>query len=634
MLVCLYEVMNRILSTILISSILLLPSAASADEFNPNILIEDARFADTETLGGVEGIQKFLESRGSVLANTDPSFLVKLREPDAALKARLPDPRPNLGRLRTAAELIWDAATSAGLNPQVVLVTLQKEQSLIAGTFSTEAGLQRALDRAMGFGCPDNGTCSDIFLGFYHQLFGNFDSQDERFIGAPASLMRSFNFTLDGVRVGRGPMVDASNNAFGVSPRVRTSRMGDTIVVENTQGQPNDAPATQAVTLSNFATTALYRYTPHVYNGNFNFWRFFSEWFKYPNGTLVKLSGAAETYVVDNGLRRLISSFVINQRLLNASNIITLSPTEFSGLSQGPVMPPLEGTIINDSSGRHFLIEEEKRKLLSSFVAQQRGINLGTAVALPDAEITSYEDGGVALPAEGTLVKSSDNPAVYMITNNEKRFLTLTVFKNRQLSFADVLPAAPGELDQYPTGTPLPPKDGTLVKAQSSPAVYHVGNGLLQPITFFVFQQRGFSFRNVIAVADSELALWEQGKPLPPETGVLTKSITDPTVYYFEGGVRRAVSFDVFQARKFSFKNVLVALDEALSLFERGDDLQLPDRALVKTADNSTVYFLVDGVLRPLTLKAFQNRFFRFEDVVTISAAELAKYPIGAVVEN
>ena len=60
----------------------------------------------------------------------------------------------------------------------------------------------------------------------------------------------------------------------------------------------------------------------------------------------------------------------------------------------------------------------------------------------------------------------------------------------------------------------------------------------------------------------------------------------------------------------------------------------LPDRALVKSNDAATVYYMIDGQLRPLTYTAFKNIGLRFEDVVTIPAEELAKYPIGAIVQN
>src|SRR3990167_3953529 len=310
-----FKIINFLLSLVFV---FFAPVPALADIFDPNMLISDARFSDTLTLGGAEGIQKFLESKGSPLAATSPDFITKRREPaDVNLKSRLPDPRPNLGRLRSAAELIYDASTSSGLNPQVVLVTLQKEQTLITGTFS-DAALQRALDRSLGFGCPDEGGCSDIFLGFYHQLFGNFDSEDTRYIGMPSSLVRSFNFESGGVRVGRGPLLNG-----------HTARRGEVITLENTQGPPNNAPATQSVTLTNFATTALYRYTPHVYNGNFNFHKFFTQWFRYANGTLLQTAGGS-VYVIDNGLKRQISVFVMTQRGLNPAAVITVSSGELS----------------------------------------------------------------------------------------------------------------------------------------------------------------------------------------------------------------------------------------------------------------------------------------------------------------
>lgn len=620
---------------IALTLLLLLPVTVLAEGFDPNLLITDERFADTGTLGGAEGIQQFLESKESVLANTSADFLTKLREPaDPAFKSKLPDPQPNLGRLRTAAELIYDAASSAGLNPQVILVTLHKEQSLITGNL-TGTALQRALDRSLGFGCPDEGGCKDIFLGFYHQLFGNFDAEGNRFIGMPASLVRSFRFEVGGVRVGRGPLVDAANNAYGNGNRVRTSRMGDTIILENTQGPPNNAPATQAVTLSNFAAAALYRYTPHVYNGNFNFHKFFNLWFRYSNGTLIQTAGDAKTYVIDNGLRRPISVFVMSQRGLDPVKTITVSAAEFSEFPLGDVMVPSDGSLLKNAAGVVYIIEDGAKKILSSFVATQRKLNTANAAVVADDELLSYKDGGTALPAEGTLVKAKDNPAVYVITNNEKRLLSGFVFKQRGYSFANVLTAEAAELVTYPIGKIMPPLDGTLVKASEEPAVYYVGNGVLSPVSYFVFTNRGYKFKDVVSVAKAELSTWDiSAKPLPPPSGILVKSQTSPAVFYIESGVRRPISYAVFVSNRFEFKNVITISDAEVAALELGEEMKLPERALVKTKDSPAVYYLVDGVMRPLTYKAFQNRRLLFKDVVTITAEDLAKYPIGDVVEN
>src|SRR5579884_2331143 len=110
------------IAAILIISTFFLNFAAAFADFDPNKLIDDRAFTDTQTFGGPAGIQQFLAVKGSVLANTDPNFLLKLGEPqDSNLKKNLSDPEPNLGRLRTAAELIWDAAQETGINPQVIL---------------------------------------------------------------------------------------------------------------------------------------------------------------------------------------------------------------------------------------------------------------------------------------------------------------------------------------------------------------------------------------------------------------------------------------------------------------------------------------------------------------------------------
>ena len=102
----------KIISVLLLGVIPFLAIAQSPDPaFTPDKLIEDKVFSDTQTFGGAEGIQKFLTAKNSVLANTSQHFIAKLKEPQsAALKQSLDDPNPNLGRLRTAAELICDAS--------------------------------------------------------------------------------------------------------------------------------------------------------------------------------------------------------------------------------------------------------------------------------------------------------------------------------------------------------------------------------------------------------------------------------------------------------------------------------------------------------------------------------------------
>jgi hypothetical protein len=98
--------------------------------FDPNKIIDDVVFSDL-TFGSPEGIQKFLESKNSVLANTSSDFLLKLKEPSTtSIKQGLEDPQPNLPRLRTAAELIWDASKQSVLTHRFYSLPFRRSKDL------------------------------------------------------------------------------------------------------------------------------------------------------------------------------------------------------------------------------------------------------------------------------------------------------------------------------------------------------------------------------------------------------------------------------------------------------------------------------------------------------------------------
>lgn len=153
----------------------------------------------------------------------------------------------------SAAHIIWSAAQYYRINPKVLLVTLEKEMSLITDTYPAAWNLSRAT----GYGCPDhnNGACSDSDSGFKNQVYG------------AAWLYRH--------------VLDTNDSGY---PAGRTV---------NVLYHPYNNCGTQSVYIENRATAALYRYTPYVPNsaalswgsdgcssfGNRNFYAFFTEWF-------------------------------------------------------------------------------------------------------------------------------------------------------------------------------------------------------------------------------------------------------------------------------------------------------------------------------------------------------------------
>ncbi len=609
--------------SILTICLLLFPLITHAElvdpSFSPHKLIEDRVFSDIQTFGGAEGIQKFLESKNSVLANTNPAFLEKLKEPDVTmLKTALEDPRPSLPRKRTAAELIWDASQSSGLNPQVLLVTLQKEQGLITNHQSdTPEQLQPALNFALGFDCPVSSGCSQSFFpGFYYQLFGNLDSSGNRYLGAAHSLMKSFN-TLNG----RGPAVDG-----------KISRVGDVVTLGNTLGGYEGVPEQSQVTLQNKATAALYRYTPHVFNGNYNFVKFFATWFKYPNGTLIKLANDANTYIIQNGTRQLVPAFVAAIRKLDTANTIVVSPTEVANYPQDKVYGPADNTIVKIASEeKPYVFISNIRHPASTFVLQQRGLDPAASLSITPAESALFEQGSVLVPKDGTVLKGQSSKAYYIVDNDVLKLFSDFTLKQRGASKLAVV-VSDDELATYQKQGYVAPLDNSLVRSKSAQTVYLIEKGLKRPVTTAVFKNRALSVKQVATITDEEVSALPIGAYATPKEKSFYKVTETGDIFYFKDGTKHPIS-------AFVAKQQHIRSDYSFSLaenYEWQDGIAVPpkDGTLLKSDKSGTVFVVEKKQLRPLTAIAFKNRKYKAKQVVTLAQGEIDSYVLGDIISK
>ncbi len=606
----------KLISVLLLSALPISVLAQSADpNFNPSKLIEDSVFSDTQTFGGAEGVQKFLESKNSILANTDPAFLVLLKEPVASLlKEGLEDPQPNLGRLRTAAELIWDASRHSGLNPQAILVTLQKEQGLITNHQNEDpAKLQRVLDKAMGFDCPDSGGCGNLFPGFYYQLFGNFDSEGNRYLGATKSLMKSFSAPQ-----GRGPLLNG-----------RPAQVGETMVIENTVGDYTSTPS-QSVTFLNRATAALYRYTPHVFNGNYNFWRYFQEWFRYPNGTLIGLLGDTNTYIIQNGTRQLVPDFVARARSLVLSSRTVVSQNEMQNYPQDKVYGPADNTVVRiENDPKLFVFLGNIKHPVSEFVLGQRGLNVNNVLNMTQAESALFELGPVLPPSEGTIIRGQTDPAIYLVENTRLKLFSAFTFGQRKISTKQITLVPDSEIATYTKEGFVAPLDNTLIKSSAGPAVYLMQNGLKHPLSAELFKNRSLSFKSVVVLSPEEVGALTIGAFATPKDKTWLADSKTGEMFLFKEGALHAISSYVAKSRKITPDYYFTSGE--IAEWQEGIPYPPKNGTLLKGDKSGTVYLVQNGQLRGLTGTAFKNRRYSAKNVVTLPQTEIDNYAKGDV---
>ncbi|PIZ98368.1 MAG: hypothetical protein COX77_04745 [Candidatus Komeilibacteria bacterium CG_4_10_14_0_2_um_filter_37_10] len=163
-------------------------------------------------------------------------------------------------------------------------------------------------------------------------------------------------------------------------------------------------------------------------------------------------------------------------------------------------------------------------------------------------------------PGFKKLVKLVNSPSVYLIDGQEYHVIsTREMFNYYKFKDQDVQTIDQSELDQYVyRGTLLFPS-GTLLKTSEDPAVYLVYNNVMRPFeSAEVFLRTGYAWNLIKNVPRESFSSYQKGEKLTLKEfvhpdGALIRYSNQPTVYLMEGGRRRAITSEkTFQ--KFGFK--------------------------------------------------------------------------------
>ena len=146
-------------------------AAAPVTDFDPGFIISDSVMYNAAAMDAGQ-VQAFVAAKGaSCSAASGNTCLKDYRE---TTPTRPADPLCRGGYAggwnESASTIIAKVAVACGINPQVLLVTLQKEQGLVTSTAGKSAATYQ---RALGYGCPDNvgGWCDPQYAGFANQIF-------------------------------------------------------------------------------------------------------------------------------------------------------------------------------------------------------------------------------------------------------------------------------------------------------------------------------------------------------------------------------------------------------------------------------------------------------------------------------
>jgi LysM repeat protein len=414
-------------------------NALDGKNFDPGLIISDSVFFDFGTMTA-EDIQRFLDSQVPVCGSSSTGMPCLKN-----YKSDTPEKVAEVGKCQympaqkniSAAQIIYNIARACGINPRVLLVTLQKEQGLVQARIPSPY-MYRA---AMGYGCPDSdpGICGKVWTGLFNQVYkaaGQF-----QWYGDPNG---SFTYLRPGRPVSISYHPSASRNC-----------------------------GKQTFTIKSQATANLYYYTPFVPNtaslanlrgtgdtcssyGNRNFWRFYWDWFGSPigGGFLLK-SATSDPYFISNDIKYPLSDPELVKELGPLGPLGEISKAYLDSFKTGiPLTRIIKTAPVNNVSVYFFISGGKKYLIANCEQATNLGLDCQAAVQLTQVQLDALPTGQFRTDITGVVKSAPAAPALpsYFLVSATKKY-PVDCTKSHLLGFTCTTAKAltTAELDALPT---------------------------------------------------------------------------------------------------------------------------------------------------------------------------------------
>lgn len=219
-----------------------------ASAYQHGNLIDDSVFLDARSMNASQ-IQSFLNSKSGVLKSRSFKLDCDADGIGGAAKQLYIGAGAPCGSTIPASQIIYYTAQVYGVNPKVIIATLQKEQSLITDSNPSN----RAINQAMGYACPTSGVC-DTSSSFFWQIDNG--TWVLRFHYERARKNNNWWYTSTSWTCGTAKTNYYSPNLY---PHQNVKFY-----------DPYSGTHYVTVYIKNAATSAFYCYTPHVFNNHSN----------------------------------------------------------------------------------------------------------------------------------------------------------------------------------------------------------------------------------------------------------------------------------------------------------------------------------------------------------------------------
>ncbi len=533
------------------------------------------------------------------------------------------------GSNQSAAKIIADVGAACGINQQVLIVLLHKEQGLVTDEWPWTV----QYTKATGFSCPDTAPCDPSFGGFFYQVY------------YAARQFKKYARDQTGYKAYRNNYVQYNPNASCGGTNVYIENQATAGLYTYTPYQPN--PATLAWKLGNGPSVSS-SYPGCGAFGNVNFFIYFSNWFgpTQAGSFLLRTPENATVYLVTDTHKYPIADINI-LGALPFGPVGFVSQSYLDGKQTGQVMQ----RIIRDSRGTVYYFDSSiKLAFPSCALVEDYGYSCGDSVLLNDVQVGSFATGpqmtrfyrttsgknfyiqggqkreifdtqsltnvglsgsfnvltesplgnlayGAPITRAGVIAQQRGQNVRFALTGSAKRPVGHELWDQTRLKALPAGQLDPQSLNQITTGAAITP----LFYDSVTQKPYVLGSDGRHLINNSSTQWGAAGAAVLESAIQSQL-------PIVGNADVsLVKSHSNGTVYALDAGKKRVLSSWDDLLRVDQSATILSLPDSVVGALSSGAPV-MSQGTLVKSPDNGTVYY-VDGMntIIPLTTFAISD---------------------------
>ena len=428
-------------------------------QFNYDYIMADRDLTDYESMSLAQ-IQAFLESKYSPLAN--------YVEPITSLRA---------------AQIIYSTAQDFQISPKFLLALMQKEQSLIEdGT-----PLPSQYDWATGYAVCDSCNITDPliqkFKGFYNQVY----NAAKRIRTVYLVELEQAGQTSSGFGPGLTKLVDGlavtpANKATAVAYTYTPHLHGNQLLVE--------------VWHRFFAMTYPDGTLLNV-DGHRDVW-----------------------LIADGTRRKFANQSVYLSRYSDFDRILSVSQTDLERYAVGREIKFANYSYLRTPRGTvYLLVDDELRGFASAEALRRVGVNPEEIIDVAPEDIASYVESQPITTESvyplGALLQDKKTGGVFWVENGRKHPIWSREIMKVNFAGRGLTAVSWDKLAEFETSAPVLFREGELVKSIDEPAVYLISHQQRRPfLSAAAFLALGFNWDNVVVTTSAALSLHQLGDPI------------------------------------------------------------------------------------------------------------------------